>query len=87
MKRNNVVFWIAGWAGLAGGALLALIGVVSTDELSQFAGGYGLMTMGAAVYLLGGLGLRDALGRRRSRSVVTAGAHTMSTASISTQRS
>jgi hypothetical protein len=64
MKRNHSRLWIAGWAGIAGGALLTVIGVVATDELSRLAGGYGLMIMGAAAYLLAGLGLRDTLVRR-----------------------
>ena len=64
MKRSHPKLWIAGWAGFAGGAVMTLIGVVAADELSQLAGGYGLMIMGAACYLLAGLGLRETLARR-----------------------
>ncbi|HEX6139049.1 MAG TPA: hypothetical protein VF013_01135 [Candidatus Limnocylindria bacterium] len=64
MKQRTSPLWMAGWVGLAGGAALAVLGLVAADELSQLAGGYGLMLMGAATYLLGGLGLRESLARR-----------------------
>jgi hypothetical protein len=69
MNQRHSMLWIAGWAGLVGGGFLALIGVISADDLARFAGGYGLMTMAAAAYLLLGLGLRNALGRRRDHPV------------------
>ncbi len=72
MKRTHPAFWGAGWAGLAVGALMALMGVVDANESAQLAGGYGLMLMGSAVYLLGGLGLRHALGDRAARSQMAA---------------
>ena len=40
---------------------MTVIGLTDPSESAQLAGGYGLMLMGSAVYLLGGLGLRQAL--------------------------
>lgn len=68
MKRTHPAFWGAGWAGVAVGALMTLIGLVEPSESAQLAGGYGLMLMGSAVYLLGGLGLRQKLANRSARS-------------------
>ncbi len=68
MKRTHPAFWGAGWAGLAVGALMSLMGVLDANESARLAGGYGLMLMGSAVYLLGGLGLRQALVNRAARS-------------------
>jgi hypothetical protein len=67
MKRTHPAFWGAGWAGLAVGGLMTVIGLTDPSESAQLAGGYGLMLMGSAVYLLGGLGLRRSLARRSSR--------------------
>lgn len=68
MKRTHPAFWGAGWAGVAVGALMALTGLVDPSEPAQLAGGYGLMLMGSAVYLLGGLGLRQTMVNRSARS-------------------
>lgn len=68
MKRTHPAFWGAGWAGVAVGALMTVVGLVDPSESAQLAGGYGLMLMGSAVYLLGGLGLRQALARRAARA-------------------
>ncbi len=68
MKRTHPAFWGAGWAGLAVGALMSLMGVLDATESARLAGGYGLMLMGSAVYLLGGLGLRQALVNRAARN-------------------
>lgn len=67
MKRTHPAFWGAGWAGLAVGALLTAAGLFSSADTAQLAGGYGLMLAGSAVYLLGGLGLRETLARRSRR--------------------
>jgi hypothetical protein len=64
MKRTHPAFWGFGWAGLFVGSLLTVLGMVGGSEAAQLAGGYGLMMAGAAVYLLGGLGLRRAIARR-----------------------
>ena len=64
MKRTHPAFWGFGWAGLFVGALLTILGLVGGSETAQLAGGYGLMMAGAAVYLLGGLGLRQAIADR-----------------------
>ncbi|HEX6129976.1 MAG TPA: hypothetical protein VF071_13230 [Candidatus Limnocylindria bacterium] len=73
MKRTHPAFWGFGWAGLFVGGLLTVLGLVGGSETAQLAGGYGLMMAGAAVYLLGGLGLRRTLARRSqpSRSSVS----------------
>jgi hypothetical protein len=73
MKRTHPAFWGVGWAGLLVGGLLTVLGLVGGSETAQLAGGYGMMMAGAAVYLLGGLGLRSALARRSqpSRSSVS----------------
>ena len=64
MKRTHPALWGAGWAGLFVGALLAVVGLASSGDVWQLAGGYGLLLAGTAVYLLGGLGLRQTLARR-----------------------
>jgi hypothetical protein len=68
MKRTHPAFWGAGWAGLFVGGLLTVLALVGGSETAQLAGGYGLMMAGAAVYLLGGLGLRRTLARRTQAS-------------------
>ena len=68
MKHTHPAFWGAGWAGLFVGGLLTVLGLVGGSETEQLAAGYGLMMAGAAVYLLGGLGLRRALARRTQAS-------------------
>ncbi|MGH2455492.1 MAG: hypothetical protein ACRDHD_04465 [Candidatus Limnocylindria bacterium] len=78
MKQTNPNLWIAGWAGAVAGSALTAIGGVGGGEIGALAGGYGLMTLGAAIYLLAGLKLRETLARRSRtpRQVVTTGAST-----------
>jgi hypothetical protein len=64
MKRTHPALWGFGWAGLAVGCLLTVLGLVAGGETARLATGYGLLMSGAAVYLLGGLGVRRALARR-----------------------
>ena len=64
MKRTHPAFWGFGLAGVLTGGILTTIGLVGTDEIARMAGGYGLMMIGAALYLLAGLKLREQLGRR-----------------------
>jgi len=64
MKRTHPALWGFGWAGLVVGSLLAVLGFVDGGEVARMAVGYGLLMAGAAVYLLGGLGVRRALARR-----------------------
>jgi hypothetical protein len=64
MKRTHPALWGFGWAGLFVGSLLVVLGLVDAGELAQVTIGYGLLMSGAAVYLLGGLGVRRALARR-----------------------
>lgn len=68
MKRSSKVLWITGWAGLGLGALLTIAGMASDHVLTNMFGGYGLMVMGAALYLLAGLGLRESLANRTRSS-------------------
>lgn len=58
MKRTHPAMWGAGWAGLASGAIVTLVGSLAADEVGQLAAGYGAMLMASAAYLLVGLGLR-----------------------------
>lgn len=87
MKRTHPAFWGAGWAGLFVGGLLTVLGLVGGSETAQLAGGYGLMMAGAAVYLLSGLGLRQALARRSQASRASMPAMTASRASATTPQS
>ena len=64
MKRTHPAFWGAGWAGVAVGGLMVLLGLVGNSEVAQLAGGYGMLMMAAALWLIGGLGLRETLRRR-----------------------
>jgi hypothetical protein len=64
MKRTHPALWGFGLAGVVTGALLTAVGLVGADEIARMAGGYGLMMIGAALYLLAGLKLREQLGRR-----------------------
>lgn len=64
MKTTHPAFWGAGWAGLAVGGALTIFGLTSLSEVASLAGGYGLMMMGTAVYLLAGLKLRERLMER-----------------------
>lgn len=64
MKKTHPAFWGAGLAGMFTGALLLVFGIGSPTDVGSLAGGYGLMLMGSAVFLLGGLALRERLARR-----------------------
>lgn len=64
MKRTHPAVWGFGLAGVVIGAILTTIGIVGADDVARVAGGYGLMMIGAALYLLAGLKLREQLGRR-----------------------
>ena len=70
MKNTHPAFWGAGWAGLAVGGALTLFGLSSMSDVASLAGGYGLMLMGTAVFLLAGLKLRErVIERMESRRV------------------
>ena len=69
MKRTHPAFWGAGWVGLAVGGALTLVGLADAGEAGRLVGGYGVMLLIAAVYLLGGLGLRASLARRSTTAV------------------
>ncbi|HEX6655929.1 MAG TPA: hypothetical protein VF153_06925, partial [Candidatus Limnocylindria bacterium] len=53
-------FWGAGFAGIFTGMLL-FVGGLGSPDLGQLMGGYGLMMIGSAVFLLAGLKLRERL--------------------------
>ena len=61
MKTTHPAFWGAGWAGMAVGGALTLLGLTSLSEVAQVAGAYGLMLVGAALFLLSGLKARERL--------------------------
>ena len=67
MKRTHPAFWGAGWAGMFIGALMVIGGLVDAADIGRLMGGYGLMMMGTAVYLLGGLRVLELL-RDRAES-------------------
>jgi hypothetical protein len=46
------------------GAVMTTIGVAGSGDVANLAGGYGLMVMGSALYLLAGLRLRERLAQR-----------------------
>ena len=61
MKPTHPAFWGAGWAGMAFGGALTLFGLTSLSEIASVAGGYGLMLLGASLFLLAGLKMRERL--------------------------
>jgi len=61
MKTTHPASWGAGWAGVAVGGALTLFGLTSQSEGASLAGGYGLMLMGTALFLVAGLKLRELL--------------------------
>jgi hypothetical protein len=70
MKTTHPAFWGAGWAGLAVGGALTLFGLTSLSSVAALAGGYGLMMMGASLFLLAGLKVRErVMDRAESRRV------------------
>jgi len=61
MKRTHPAFWGAGLAGVFSGALLVIVGLASPSDIGSLTGGYGLMMIGSAIFLLAGLKLRERL--------------------------
>jgi hypothetical protein len=73
MSNTSPKLRVCGWAGTVLGASLTGLGLLVPGELSGLIGGYGLMTLGAALYLVAGLRLRDALaGRNTAAQHITA---------------
>ncbi|HEX2195027.1 MAG TPA: hypothetical protein VHK63_08755 [Candidatus Limnocylindria bacterium] len=64
MNHAHPGLWGAGWAGTAIGVVLIAFGNLGADDVASLAGGYGALLTVSALYLLGGLKLRDALNRR-----------------------
>jgi hypothetical protein len=64
MKTTHPAFWGAGLAGLFIGVLLVVMGATAPSDAGRLAGGYGLLVLGSAAYLLAGLTLRERLARR-----------------------
>jgi hypothetical protein len=61
MKTTHPAFWGAGWAGMAVGGTLTLFGLTSLSEVAGVGGAYGMMVMGASLFLLAGLKVRERL--------------------------
>jgi hypothetical protein len=61
MKRTHPAFWGAGLAGTFTGALLVIVGLTNPSDVGSLSGGYGLMMIGSATFLLAGLKLRERL--------------------------
>jgi hypothetical protein len=80
MNRSGM--WLIGVAGLTLGLVSVAGGGVLGAELAPLARGYGMLVVGAAVYMLGGLTLRDLL-RRSARSAAPEGARSTRPASQS----
>jgi hypothetical protein len=68
MKQTHPMFWAAGWVAIVAGSLLAAVGLLSSNELLNLAGGYGLMVAGCGLYLIAGLKLRQLVASRRTPS-------------------
>lgn len=66
MKKSHPMFWAAGWVAVVAGSLLAAVGLLSSNEMLNLAGGYGLMVAGCGLYLIAGLKLREMVARRRT---------------------
>ena len=64
MKTTHPAFWGAGWAGMAVGGALTVFGLTSLSDVAGLAGGYGLLLMGASMFLLAGLKVRERLMER-----------------------
>ena len=61
MKQTHPAFWGAGLAGAFTGTLLVFGGLTKPGDVGGLAGGYGLMMIGSALFLLAGLKLRERL--------------------------
>jgi hypothetical protein len=81
MTRTHRALWGFGLAGLFTGALLSAIGIFGVGDSASLAGGYGLLMIGSALYLLGGLKLRERLSHRTSATTVVSATGRRSTAS------
>ena len=64
MKKTHPAFWGAAWVGVAVGGALALFGLTGRSDVASLAGGYGLMLLGTALFLVAGLKLRERLVER-----------------------
>jgi hypothetical protein len=85
MTRTHPALWGFGLAGLFSGALLTAIGIFGAGDSASLAGGYGLLMIGSAVYLLGGLKLRERLSHRTSAATAAASSTRSTTPAISAQ--
>ena len=64
MNKTHSALWGFGLAGMVSGAVLLVIGAVGANDIADLAGGYGMLVIGSAAYLLIGLKIRERLGRR-----------------------
>jgi len=60
-----------GWLGLATGVTVVILGGVSGGEFGALAQAYGVLGSLAAIYMIGGLWLLEAVRRRRARPMAT----------------
>jgi hypothetical protein len=63
------------WGALAGGILVAVVGLTSGDELGGLAWSYGVLVVLAAAYLLVGLRIRAALVARAATTRTSSTQH------------
>ena len=64
MNRTHSALWGFGLAGMVAGLILAAIGTFGASDVAGMAGGYGMLVIGSAAYLLIGLKIRERLGHR-----------------------
>jgi hypothetical protein len=72
MNRTHSALWGFGLAGMATGVILAAIGTFGASDVAGLAGGYGMLVIGSAGYLLIGLKIRERLSHR-TPAAATAG--------------
>lgn len=72
MNRTHSALWGFGLAGLVSGAVLTAIGMLGAGDIASLAGGYGLLVIVSAAYLLAGLKLRERLSHKTSASAPVA---------------
>lgn len=56
---------------MATGVVLAVIGIFGANDIAGLAGGYGVLVIGSAGYLLIGLKIRERLGHRLPATATT----------------
>jgi hypothetical protein len=75
MNKTHSALWGFGLAGMAAGIVLTVVGFVGAGDVAGLAGGYGVLVIGSASYLLAGMKLRERLGRRAPAVTSTVVSH------------